>query len=82
MKLKCNAICTKVLKKSSSPAFKNLQVGNKIYFSTEIKHGGMIGRGSYATYIECFNPQTKQISRLSFNQIDKTLNNFEFEEEC
>lgn len=30
MELKCEAVCTKVYKKSSSPAFKNLQVGDII----------------------------------------------------
>ena len=74
MELKCEAVCTKVYKKSSSPAFKNLQVGDIINFSTEIKHAR-----SCATYIKCFNPKTNQTSKLSFNQIGNTLKNFEFE---
>lgn len=36
--------------------------------------------GTYATYIKCFNPQTREESKLSFNQIVKILDCFEFEE--
>ena len=79
MKLKCEGVCTKVLKKSTSPAFKGLQVGDTINFSTEIQRAGR-NKSTYATYILCENPKTQEKSVLSFNQISKVLNNFEFEE--
>ena len=79
MLLKCKATCTEVHKKSQSPAFKNLRYGDIIEFSVEIKAAGR-NKGTYATYIRCFNPQTKAESKLSFNQIVKTLECFEFEE--
>lgn len=79
MILKCKATCIKVLKKSQSPAFKNLRYGDVIEFSCEIKAAGR-NRGTHATYIKCFNPQSREESRLSFNQIIRTLDCFEFEE--
>ena len=79
MLLKCKATCTEVHKKSQSPAFKDLRYGDIIEFSVEIKAAGR-NKGTYATYIRCFNPQTKAESKLSFNQIVKTLECFEFEE--
>lgn len=80
MEMKCKAVCTKIKNKSSSSAFKNLQVGDIIEFSVPIKRAGSGGRGTYATYITCLNTRTNQISKLSFNQISRTLDNFEFEE--
>lgn len=79
MVLKCKATCKRVLKKSLSPAFKDLKYGDVIKFSVEIKAAGR-NKGTYATYINCFNPQTKKESSLSFNQIERTLDCFEFEE--
>ena len=79
MTLKTTGTCTKIHKKSQSLAFKDLQVGDQIEFSIEIKAVGR-SRGSYAAYINCLNPKTKNESKLSFNQIGKTLDCFEFEE--
>lgn len=79
MTLKTTAICKKIHKKSQSPAFKDLQVGDQVEFSIEIKAVGR-NRGSHAAYINCLNPKTKNESKLSFNQIGKTLDCFEFEE--
>lgn len=79
MTLKTTAICKKIHKKSQSPAFRDLQVGDQIEFSIEIKAVGR-NRGSHAAYINCLNPKTQNGSKLSFNQIGKTLDCFEFEE--
>lgn len=79
MTLKTIAICTKIHKKSQSPAFKDLQVGDSIEFSIEIKAVGR-NRGSHDAYINCLNPKTQKESKLSFNQIGKTLDCFELEE--
>ena len=80
MTLKTIAICTEIHKKSQSPAFKDLKNGDVIEFSVEIKPVGRSSRGTHAAYIRCFNPQTDQISNLSFNQIARTLECFEFKE--
>ena len=80
MKLKCSAICTKVNKKSSSPAFMNLAVNDRIDFSIDIEAVGVGRGGSHAAYIRCVNPQTNLVSKLSFNQIGRVLDNFEFKE--
>ena len=82
MVLKCNATCTKVHKKSQSPAFKELRIGDRIEFSIEMEPVGRNLRGTHAAYIRCFNPKTNQVSELSFNQIGRTLDCFEFTEDC
>ena len=80
MILSCIGRCKKVNKKSQSPAFKGLAEGDIIEFSTEIKAVGR-NRSTYATYIKCFNPISKEVSELSFNQIGRVLSNFEFKQE-
>jgi len=80
MKLKCTAKCIKVNKKSSSPAFMNLEVNDLIEFSIDIEYVGVSRGGSHAAYIICKNPKTLLQSKLSFNQIERVLANFEFEE--
>jgi len=79
MTLSCSAKCIKINKKSQSPAFKGLVVGDMIKFSTEIRAVGGNG-GTYATYIKCLNQRTNEVSELSFNQIGRVLSNFEFEQ--
>lgn len=79
MTLKTIAICKKINKNSQSLAFKDLQVGDQIEFSIEIKAVGR-NRGSHAAYINCLNPKTRNESKLSFNQIGRTLDCFEFDE--
>lgn len=80
LNLKCEAICTGIKNKSQSPAFKNLQIGDKILFSVSMNEAGGGRRGTYAKYITCYNHKTKEISQLSFNQIGNVMKNFEFEE--
>lgn len=75
MTLRCKAECTKVHKKSKSPAFEGMQVGDVIDFSIEIK-----SVKGCAAYIMCRNLRTNMVSRLSFNQIVHTLDRFEFKE--
>ena len=80
MTLKTIAKCTKIYKKSGSHAFKDIIVGDKILFTCEIEAVGRSRRSTYAAYICCENQRTGEKSNLSFNQIPRTLNNFEFEE--
>lgn len=82
MFLKCTAICTKVTKKSKSAAFEDLKPGDKMLFTIPIKAVGSTGYSNYthAAYITCTNAQTLEESKLSFNQIERTLKNFEFEQ--
>ena len=78
MTLKCKARCTEIRKKSQSPAFKGLLVGNIIEFSTEIeRHRSLSGS---ATFIDCYNPKTNKHSDLSFSQLSNILKAFDFEE--
>lgn len=80
MVLSCIGICKKIIKRSQSPAFKGLAIGDVLVFSTEIRAVGR-NKSTYATYIKCFNPCTKEVSELSFNQVGRVLSNFEFEQE-
>lgn len=77
--LKTIATVTKINRKSSSPCFKNLKVGDVIEFSVPIVRVGR-HRGTYATYILCHNCRTDVESQLSFNQIEKVLECCELEE--
>ena len=79
MKLTTIAKCIRIYKKSSSPAFKDMEVGDKILFSCEIEPAGRT-KTTYAKYLCCQNQRTGNNSYLSFNQIDRVLKNFEFEE--
>ena len=80
--LKTTATVTKINRKSSSPCFKDLKVGDVIKFSIPIKNVGKRegGRGSHAAYILCHNCRTNDESELSFNQIKKVLECCELEE--
>lgn len=78
--LKTTATVTKINRKSSSPCFKDLKVGDVIEFSVPILYAGNGSHGSYATYIRCYNRRTNAESQLSFNQIEKVLECCELEE--
>lgn len=80
MRMKCNGKCTAVRGKSTSSAFKGIQVGDIINFSAEIKPPGRNGGNLYATYIRCLNLRTGEISNLSANQLPNVTKHFEFEE--
>lgn len=80
MKLRCIAECINIYKKSSSPAFRDLKIGDVINFSINIESVGKTSHGTHAAYINCYNPRTNQASSLSFNQIERVLANFEFRE--
>lgn len=71
--LRTTATVTKINRKSSSPCFKNLKVGDMIEFSVPISYAGYASHGTCATYIRCYNRRTNAESRLSFNQLDKVL---------
>ena len=85
MELKCIAKISAINNKSSTAAFKNAAVGDKIVFSCPMtKAGNRLDSGGYGTtyvkYIHIINERTGGESDLSFNQIERTLKNFEFEE--
>lgn len=71
---------TAIHKNSTSEAFKNLSVGDWVHFSIPMDAVGRSCRGTYASYIRCRNLRTGAESYLSFNQIGKILNKFEWEE--
>lgn len=78
--LRTTATITKINRKSSSPCFKNLKVGEVIEFSVPISYAGYGSHGTCATYIRCYNRRTNAESRLSFNQLDRVLECCELEE--
>lgn len=71
----------KILKPSNSPAFKKAEVGDVIYFSAELTPSGRSHEhGIIAKRINCLNTRTWEESNLTFNQIGRTLNQFEWKE--
>lgn len=71
--LKTTATVTKINRKSTSPCFKDLKIGDAIEFSVPISYAGYGSHGTCATYIRCYNRRTNAESRLSFNQLDRVL---------
>lgn len=78
--LKTTATITRINRKSSSPCFKDLKVGDVIEFNAPISYAGHAAHGTRATYIACKNTRTKAESKLSFNQIHRVLECCELKE--
>lgn len=78
--LRTTATVTKINRKSTSPCFKNLKVGDVIEFSVPVSYARYSGHGTCAIYIRCYNRRTNAESRLSFNQLDRVLECCELEE--
>ena len=81
MRMKCEAVVEKVLKKTSATGFKDFRVGDVVEFSAEIKEAGSSWRGStYATTISVYN-KTREINvGKTFNEIGKIMECFEWKE--
>ena len=79
MTLRYVGVCRKVKRKSTSPAFKGLKVGNIMEFSVKVENHN-IERYRSTAYVDCYNPQTDKHSSLSFKQLNNMLSGFEFEE--
>lgn len=62
-----------VNRKSTSPAFDDLMVGDELEFKVELASVGRGYKGTYAAYIECVNQRTQAKTVMSFNQSDKIL---------
>jgi hypothetical protein len=60
--------------------FCNLNVGDKIKFLVPLKYAGH-NRGTYATYITIIKLETGEQTQLSFNQLPRVLDAFEFTDE-
>jgi hypothetical protein len=77
--MSCVGKITNILGKSTSPAFKDVQIGDEIEFSVPLEAVGG-NRSTYAVYIDCTNLRTKGMSCLSFNQLGRIMEKFEFQE--
>lgn len=80
MTLKTRAKVIDIKRKSTSPCFKNLVVGDVIEFSIPMKSVGYSSRGTHAAFITCHNNRTGNTSELSFNMLGNTLNCCKLEE--
>jgi len=85
MDLKCVAYISAIYGKSTTGAFKDASVGDKIIFTCPMTKAGRRpdsgGYGTtYAKYIHIENARTGGVSDLTFNQIERVLKNFELEE--
>lgn len=58
--LKTTATVTKINRKSTSPCFKDLKVGDVIEFSVPISYAGCSRNGTCAAYIVCHNNRTNK----------------------
>lgn len=63
----------KVNRKSKSPGFENLQVGDILEFSIQVCRVGSNRGRTYSPYIKILNTRTEKFSELSFNQIESVL---------
>jgi len=73
---------TKVLKRTKAKLFKDVEVGDALNFSVPIEAAGMSQRGTHASYITVtlVPPLADNSSTyLSFNQIGRYLDMFEYE---
>lgn len=82
MTLRTSGVVTKVIRKCTSPAFKNLQEGDTLSFSVGIHSVGSNRGRSYSVYITVINQRTGAESHLSFNQIGSVLKCCEISEVC
>ena len=87
MNLKCISRISAIHGKSTTGAFKDAFVGDKIIFTCPMtkagRRPGVYGEGSggtYAKYINIHNERTGNESNLTFNQIERVIKNFDFEE--
>ena len=85
MDLKCIAKISAIHGRSTTGAFKDAMIGDKIIFTCPMTRAGRRndsgGYGTtYAKYINVFNERTGGESNLTFNQIERILKNFDFEE--
>lgn len=68
-----------IKKKTQAKMFKDLKIGDQIYFSVPIEAAGR-NRSTYATYITVTNMKTLEKTESSFNQLPTILKAFEFEQ--
>lgn len=81
MKMKCKAVVKKVLKKTQAQMFKDLKVGDVVEFSIAIESVGFgYSRATHAAWIRCKNLTNNDYTFKSFNEIEKFLAYFVFEE--
>ena len=70
-----------IKKPTKTQMFQNICIGDIIDFSVRLGAVGSSRGRSYAVCITCENQRTGEVNKnLSFNQIDRVLDNFEFEE--
>lgn len=85
MNLKCISRISAIHGKSTTGAFKDAFVGDKIIFTCPMTRVGRRNDSggystTYAKYINIYNERTGGESNLTFNQIERVLKNFDFEE--
>jgi len=73
-------VVTKIVKKTKSKFFKNVEVGHKLIFSVPLGYVGTSKNGSYAVYIKVLNVDLGKVSNASFNQMSNSLRSFELQE--
>ncbi len=80
MEMKCRAKVKVIKKSTKAEMFKNLQVGDIVKFSAHIGAVGSSRGRSYAVGITCKNERTEEYCCKSFNEIERFIGLFDFEE--
>lgn len=80
MEMICVAECTAINKKSKASGFKDLRIGDVMTFSIYLQRAGKNGGRTLASYIDCKNVRTGEKGCWSFNEIDRYINGYEFEQ--
>lgn len=80
MTMTCVAECTAINKKTRAKMFSDVKVGDAVMFSVPISSVGSNRGRSYAVGIKCVNVRTKDVTTLTFNEIGRILDCFEFEQ--
>lgn len=80
MEMKCRVKVKAIKKSTKAEMFKNLQVGDIVKFSVRIGAVGSNRGRTYAACITCRNERTEEYCNKSFNEIEKFIGLFDFEE--
>lgn len=80
MVMSCVAECVAINKKTKARVFANIKVGSLVKFSVPIEAVGYNRGRTYAVAIECMNVATGECTTFTFNEIERVLKCFEFEQ--
>lgn len=78
LELRCIAECVAVKKKTSTKMFSKVKVGDEVVFSVPVKAVGGNRGNTYAVGTRCVSKRIVEVKGLTFNEIGRVLDCFEF----